>query len=531
MNMRNLILSAAALVAFAAPAARIGIVSDTHLGWKETDGRLEQCYRLFKAQKVDRIVNLGDICEYHNPDWYRQYVEIREKVYPEGLPPETYVFATHDKMKVKIPKGDKEFASAFERMKPLLKVTNDRYDRFECEGFTFLVYPQEKDYGRMEREIDAECAAHPGRPLFVLDHVPPANTVYNSSHGGDHRTRKIFDRHPEVIALSGHVHGSQMHEGKIWQDGFTAIGSGTIKQQACPGAGGRFHVTVLDLTKDRAVFHRYDIASGEELDPDHPWTLVFPYDPKNAPYSLANRRAAAPVPAFAADAAIEVRSEGDPIRQVTVRFPAAKTKGVSHYEVLIEARTADGWKVRSRERVMADYVTPVRKQKAFFETHFVSGFFDPNETVRFAVRPIDFFGTVGKRIEKEFAIGATEKWKTLYDGVPTPAKPGQYRKFRGNTIFGVPPSAMDVPDGTRMRIVLDVALDMADTSAASFNLRTDKTIKYASGYIYTPSGKSDLRYVREFSRPSERSEDYNLYLQRALGGRVLFRRVRIECRK
>ena len=122
MYVRNFILFAAAMVAFAASAARIGIVSDTHLGWKETDGRLEQCYRLFKAQKVDRIVNLGDICEYHNPDWYRQYVEIREKVYPEGAPAEVYVFATHDRMKVKIPKGDRENALAFEKMKPVLKV-------------------------------------------------------------------------------------------------------------------------------------------------------------------------------------------------------------------------------------------------------------------------------------------------------------------------------------------------------------------------------------------------------------------------
>ena len=62
---------------------RIGILTDTHLGYKlnETALRLEQSYRLFKSHHVDMIFNLGDICECHNPAWYKKYVEIREKVY------------------------------------------------------------------------------------------------------------------------------------------------------------------------------------------------------------------------------------------------------------------------------------------------------------------------------------------------------------------------------------------------------------------------------------------------------------------
>ena len=531
-GMRKLTVAAAlALVAFAAMAERIGIVSDTHVGWKNTAERLEQCYWLFKAQKVDRIINLGDICEHHNHDWYRQYVSIREKVYPEGVPTEVYVFATHDRMKVKIPKGDRENALAFEKMKPVLKVANDRYDRFESEGFTFLVYPQAKDYGRMEREIAEECAAHPGRPLFVLDHVPPSNTVDGSANGGDHRTRAIFDKHPEVIALSGHVHGSQMHEGKIWQGNFTAVGSGTIKSQACPGGGGRFHVTVLDLSKERAVFHRYDIASGEELRPERPWTLTFPFDPKAAPYAPETRRAGAPTPAFAPGAALKAKLVGMPLREIELAYPAAVTPDVSHYEILLEAKEGDGWKVRSRAKEVSDYVVPEARRKKAFVRHFPSGFFDEDETVRFAVVPVDFYGKRGEPLRLEQKIGKTEKWRTLYDGVPEPAKPGAFASFRGDTWFKVPPSALDVPDGTSCRIILDAALDLPEDVGASFNLRTDKTCTYAFGYIYAPLGKSELRYVREFARPKERSENFNIYLQRASRGRVLFNRVRIECKE
>ena len=55
--------------------------------------RIVHCHPLgvFKSHHVDMIFNLGDICEWHNPAWYKKYVEIREKVYPEGLPPEIYV--------------------------------------------------------------------------------------------------------------------------------------------------------------------------------------------------------------------------------------------------------------------------------------------------------------------------------------------------------------------------------------------------------------------------------------------------------
>ena len=77
--------SVASIVAVAAGgganAKRIGILTDTHIGYKpaETSLRLEQSYRLFKSLGVDMIFNLGDICEWHNPAWYDEYTRIRNK--------------------------------------------------------------------------------------------------------------------------------------------------------------------------------------------------------------------------------------------------------------------------------------------------------------------------------------------------------------------------------------------------------------------------------------------------------------------
>ena len=539
LSRRSFMANSAAAFAAAAwggagETKRIGILTDTHLGYKlpETALRLEQCYRLFKSLHVDMVFNLGDICEWHNPEWYRKYVEIREKVYPEGMPPEIYVYATHDFMKTKKLPGDRERAKTYEAVRRMLKISHDRYHSFEACGFTFLVYPQEKDYERMARDIDEACKAHPGRPLFVLDHVPPANTVRGSVNGGDHRTRRIFDRHPEVVALTGHVHGSLAHEGKIWQGAFSAINFGTIKNPAFEGGGGEWHVAVMDLSPERAVIRRYEIAQGKEIDPKHPWTLDFPFDRATAPYRPEARRKLAPTPAFADGAALEVHRIGTPLSAVSVKWPAASTPGIGHYLVAVEKKVGDGWETRSLKRIEADYIHPESMRQKTFSAKFVSGYFDSGETVRLSVTPVDFFDTLGAPLVRELAVGETEQWRTLYAGVPAPATPGEFRPFKGSTWFKVPQEALDVPPGTPCRMTIDVTLDMPEGVVASFKLRTDKSCIYAhQGYVFTPPGKSSRRYVVEFNRPAPAEEPFNLFLQRAARGKVRFDGFRIETRK
>ena len=526
--------SVASIVAVAAGgvanAKRIGILTDTHIGYKpaETSLRLEQSYRLFKSLGVDMIFNLGDICEWHNPAWYGEYTRIRNKVYPEGVPPEIFVFATHDFMKAKRTPEDKEHENIYKAVRKMLNIKHERYHRFELCGMTFLVYPQTKNHQRMEQEIDAECKAHPGRPVFVLDHMPPANTVRGSRNGGNHAVRKIFDKHPEVIALSGHVHGSMVHEGKIWQGAFTAVNFGTLKDPACK-SGGDWHVAVMDLSPNRAVIHRHEISKGGEIDPSHPWTLEFPFNPANAPYSPEERRKTAPAPAFASGAALDVRRLGKPLGSVSVTWPSAATEGVGHYLVSVEKSTGDGWTVRSQQRVEADYIKPAGSRCKTFTTKFDSAYFDAGEKVRISVTPVNFFGAEGVSLHKELEIGETERWRTLFSGVPAPAKEGKFVPFYGSKWFKIPQSALDVPPGTRCRMVLDVTLDMPEGVIATFKLRTDKSVVYAhQSYIYTPPGKSTRRYAVEFKRPKPAGEPFNLFLQRATRGKIRFDGFRVE---
>ena len=213
-------------------------------------------------------------------------------------------------------------------------------------------------------------------------------------------------------------------------------------------------------------------------------------------------------------------------------WPAASTPGIGHYLVAIEKKVGDGWEPRSVLRVEADYIRPAAKRNKSFTLQFRSGYFDAGETVRLAVTPVDFFETEGAPLVRELEVGETEPWQTLYAGVPAPATPGAFRAFKGNTWFKVPPEALDVPPGTPCRMTIDAALDLPEGVAASFKLRTNKSVFYAhQGYLYTPPGKSSRRYVVEFPRPAPAEEPFNLFLQRAAHGKIRFDGFRIETKK
>lgn len=262
---------------------RIGILLDTHVGVNGDVAfdLVEKSYRLFQSKGVTHVFNLGDIANVHRTEWYRRYAAISRAVYPEGVH-EVFVYHNHDRLKFPEP-DDKCATRAFAAVRRELGADDDLYDRFELEGIPFLVYPQFEDYARMDREIAAEVAAKPGRPVFVLEHEPPFATVEGSVYGGRTATARIFAKHPEVVALTGHVHGSITNELKIWQGAYTAVGFGDFQHSV--GADGDAHVAILELTPGRAVIRRYSVLTGAEYCPDDPWTIDFPYEPSKARYA------------------------------------------------------------------------------------------------------------------------------------------------------------------------------------------------------------------------------------------------------
>jgi len=462
---RGGLLTAAAFLAVPALAlTRIGIVTDTHIGAPGAAARLEQSYRLLKSHGVTNIFNLGDIADQHRDAWYGQYVNIRTRVYPDGVD-EVFVYHNHDKFGFHTAETNtaRFLEEAFAATRRKLGAKNGRYHSFKLEGFTFLVYPLGVDYDRMEAEIQASVKADPGKPVFVLDHVPPLGTSAGSAHhhAGNARTAAIFRKYPQIVALTGHVHGSAANEGKIWQREFTAVGFGTTKIPVAKGAD--YHIAIMELDPQKAVIRRYSLATGKEFHADDPWTLTFPFDPLHPRYSRAARAKTTPQPAFAADAKPEVLPDHVHLGGLVVSFPGAHpAEWTDHYTVSVEDDHHDHDHPRSTVRAgVGLYAVPEEKRPSAITARLDPGLFTPGETVKVSVTPAGFFGNEGRSISAETTVtnAAEACWTTVFDGLPKGAGKDAFVKSRK---FHFPKAVWDAPPKTPYRFTFELAVRQFD---------------------------------------------------------------------
>ena len=220
------VLLFSAVISFAAdPVLRIGIMTDTHVTKRKVScNLLKEALTLFKQKNVDMVVNLGDVSNIYEEPAYKNYRDTVKAVYGDILPNEVFVFANHDRMA-----REKESVwEVFKDVKKQLEVKNDFYDEIKLKGYTFLVIPQFVDRAKYIAMLDKAVKENPGKPIFVLDHVPAFDTVFNSQTWGDTRRRPILNKYPQVVQLSGHVHGTLTNELNIWQGEFTAVNAGSL---------------------------------------------------------------------------------------------------------------------------------------------------------------------------------------------------------------------------------------------------------------------------------------------------------------
>ena len=54
--------------------------------------------------------------------------------------------------------------------------------------------------------LDAASKENPGKPFFVIDHIPPRATVYRTSPIKGNR-RLLLEKYPNAVVFCGHIHG------------------------------------------------------------------------------------------------------------------------------------------------------------------------------------------------------------------------------------------------------------------------------------------------------------------------------------
>lgn len=388
--------------------ARVGLMTDTHVGpTLESCSRVKAALELFKAKGVEMILNCGDLSDRHYPDGYRFYRQTVNTVYPDAAtrPKEVYVYAWHDTADYKPEMGDGTpgYLGAFENMRKLLEAPNPHTCEFVWKGFPFLVFPQFTGHpgfltwAEYEKRVERACAANPGKPVFVCDHVPPAGTTFHSRQWGCDECRRILNRFPQVVSISGHVHGSLACERLIWQGEFTAVNLGCLQtwggfapgSTPPPQAKPNYGVLVMDIYPDHLIFWRYDVRDGSEYNPDHPWVVPLPFAAEQAPYVPATYAKRTPQIAFAPGSAVTVTLEGSPVTGYAVAFP---DPGAFMYRIRCERKGPDGaWTPYSRDDIFGEFWKAPKDRTGQARYVLSDGFFEAGGTYRISVAPLDFF--------------------------------------------------------------------------------------------------------------------------------------------
>ncbi len=81
--------------------------------------------------------------------------------------------------------------------------------------------------------LDKITAEDPNKPVFVQYHFHAEDTVYETYYGDDAEfktAKNVLSNYPQVVYFSGHTHDSTRNSRAIWQGGFTALDTGSVRE-------------------------------------------------------------------------------------------------------------------------------------------------------------------------------------------------------------------------------------------------------------------------------------------------------------
>ena len=542
------LLFAVISLAAAEPVFRAGIITDTHVNAKKASCELlKEALILFKNHKVDMVINCGDIANTYQEKAYRNYRDTVNEVFADvkDKPQEIFVYANHDW----IDRKNDPVWDVFKDVKKHLEIPNDPYAEIKFKGYTFVVIPQFADLARYVEMMDKAVKENPDKPIFVIDHIPAAGTVYNSVTWGNANRRRLLDKYPQAVQISGHTHGTLTNELSIWQGNFTAINAGSLAKWGGAVVGNepvyKYSDTalILEVYPEKLVFRRYFSVSKKEYSAEEPWIIPLPFDKKTAPYNSKRRFQKSSAPEFPENSVVEVKQKTGVVEFV---FPRAlHKKGVFNYNFEIFRKVKDDWQKWARRDLMGHFMLAEDERPAKVSHELNIGYFDVGNEYRAVITPVNFFGKEGKALTVEFSI----KDKSVDTVIFESRNPAADCKFMSELAGGKPfalkkdgffihdnhNGRLEFPDGvwkgkrgTRFRFTVDMHLIQSKVKPWTLVLRNPVPLQNANHRILSPRGNSGvLRYVIEFEK-QRNNFNYYFLIREGMKGKVKFDYVKIE---
>lgn len=467
---------------------RVGILSDTHVSALSNAEWLEKALRMFDAERVDAVLISGDLINSGGIKEMEDVAHVWFRVFPGdrrsdgGTVVRLFVTGNHDEVVKCAQYGsfDDVQAKAFRmnRKSVWKRLWGEDYEKIrikKVKGYSFVLRHWLCGDGRFfDKVVRAEADPLPdfmkaharelrscGRPFFYVQHEPVANTVNAAwlfggiewDNGHTKRgEKKIFDRLPNAVVLTGHSHDSLTDEQSIWQGGFTAVNCSCARGHVFtrPGRENGFtcedcsrrpplemlsfdhceprQALMMDVCAREIRFRRLDVTYGEKLGDD--WVVPLFADGSTVPpvgvpkYDFKARAMASEPPVFAPEAKVMVayvkdghgRAEGrfaldweNPHPQVRVTFPpVTRSRSPSRafdFSVVCEANTGDLFYTVCEKRVFSPKFCLAESRDVesctcdFRASDLPANF---RGRIRFVVTPNDVWGNPGKPIRSDW---------------------------------------------------------------------------------------------------------------------------------
>lgn len=434
------------------PNLRFALMSDVHISMKLVDGhwhndakKFIHALEWFRDQKVDAVVNAGDLANYGMVEELEAMAAAWEKVFPGGKAPDgrsvekVFVTGNHDWegsiysdnfAKRLYPDAKERRAKVFKnnRSASWERIFKEPYSPVyskKVRGYTFIGQHWDASswkgcgfFGGIKAFVEKNAESLAGdKPFFYVQHpVLKATCNGPNAWGQDNAAAcEAFSRFPNAVAFSGHSHYTLTDETSIWQGEFTVVNAGSLwytgkpnlfqPDSPRPKMHGTSQAALVEVYDDRIVIVRRQFMPDETLGED--WVVPLPVKDQK-PYAIENRLGRMPAPEFGdAKILVDNRRAGT----LSFKFPQALANPKARpfkYVVNLEVEGAEGVK-RQIVDPRFNKAPSAMKIDALVEISFKGKHLPAGERYRVTIVPVDSIGNEGRAISSEWVTCRRKK--------------------------------------------------------------------------------------------------------------------------